>query len=257
MQYRRDHWTERSRASQNRCVMSLLMHRELEKGGPDLPPPHQHIPDHDWRLADEPSQGSATAITDAHRPRHPSLHRDHHPDGDTHPAGTHQRTTPALWHCALSDRSVSHCEWPGTMKQVSAPSPKHQQPTGHCLTPAQTFAPTTNGWSPRPVTCNHLHPAPTVLAWSAESVTDIMPLLFLLSQALEPVPESSNDHRAWASPHSLAPTDPHIETKVRSCQESPFARRASPLALLINKIYRSEGFEDDLIAAAPPTWNHI
>ena len=132
MQYRRDHWTERSRASQNRCVMSLLMHRELEKGGPDLPPPHQHIPDHDWRLADEPSQGSATAITDAHRPRHPSLHRDHHPDGDTHPAGTHQRTTPALWHCALSDRSVSHCEWPGTMKQVSAPSPKHQQPTGHC-----------------------------------------------------------------------------------------------------------------------------
>lgn len=200
MQYRRDHWTERSRASQNRCVMSLLMHREPEKGGPDLPPPHQHIPDHDWRLADEPSQGSATAITDAHRPRHPSLHRDHHPDGDTHPAGTHQRTTPALWHCALSDRSVSHCEWPGTMKQVSAPSPKHQQPTGHCLTPAQTFAPTTNGWSPRPVTCNHLHPAPTVLAWSVESVTDIMPLLFLLSQALEPVPESSNGHRMGFAP---------------------------------------------------------
>lgn len=200
MQYRRDHWTERSRASQNRCVMSLLMHRGPEKGGPDLPPPHQHIPDHDWRLADEPSQGSATAITDAHRPRHPSLHRDHHPDGDTHPAGTHQRTTRALWHCALSDRSVSHCEWPGTMKQVSAPSPKHQQPTGHCLTPAQTFAPTTNGWSPRPVTCNHLHPAPTVLAWSVESVTDIMPLLFLLSQALEPVPESSNGHRMGFAP---------------------------------------------------------
>lgn len=81
---------------------------------------------------------------------------------------------------------------------------------------------------------------------------DIVPLLPLLSQALEPVPESSNDHRAWASPHSLAPTDPHIETKVRSCQKSPFARRASPLPLFINKIYRSEGLEDDRIAAAHP-----
>ena len=117
-------------------------------------------------------------------------------------------------------------------------------------------APVAN-WSPRPVTCSHLHPAPTVLAWSAEPVTNIVPLLPLLSQALEPVPESSNDHRAWASPHSLAPTDPHIETKVSSCQKSPFARRASPLALLINKIYRSERFEDDLIAAVPPTWDHI
>ena len=95
------------------------------------------------------------------------------------------------------------------MKQVSAPSPKHQQPTGHCLTPAQTFAPTTNGWSPRPVTCNHLHPAPTVLAWSVESVTDIMPLLFLLSQALEPVPESSNGHRMGFAPSPGPDRSPH------------------------------------------------
>ena len=256
MQYRRDHWTERSRASQNRCVMSLLMHREPEKGEPDLPPLHQHIPDHDWRLADEPSRGSATAITDAHRSRHPSLHRDHHPDGDTHPAGTHQRTTPALWHCALSDRSVSHCEWPGTMKRVSAPSPKHQQPTGHCLTPPQTFAPTTNGGHrilSHATTC-----IPPLPFWPGQSSQSRISCLYsFYSRRLWNPYLNLATATAWASPHRLAPTDPHIETKVRSCQESPFARRASPLALLINKIYRSERFEDDLIAAVPPTWDHI
>ena len=101
----------------------LLTHREPEK----LRKVNQtrHLLISTSRITADGSPASRARLCNRDYGR-PSPHRDHHPDGDTHPAGMHQRTTAASLHCALSDKSVSHCEWPGTMKQVPAPTPKHQ-----------------------------------------------------------------------------------------------------------------------------------